>query len=202
MITLSFSCKGTSISRFPHSALGFPGDSEGKVSACNAGDMGSIPESRRSPGEGNGNPHQYSCLENSIDGGAWWATVHGVTKRHDWAPSLSLSHRAERRWWVRMQMRVLLENWALPSESRQEDPWGRRQQVEELEQQGRPREISERKVCSQRQDGRLSWGEGNSCWEKREGSLGVTAGELNDSVWSVALLWNQDNSPSEWCVWS
>ena len=54
--------------------------SDGKVSACNAGDPGSILGSRRSPGEGNGNPLQYSCLENSMDGGAWWATVHGVAK--------------------------------------------------------------------------------------------------------------------------
>ena len=54
--------------------LGFPGGSEVKVSACSAGDLGSI------PGEGNGNPLQYYCLENSMDGGAWWATVHGVAK--------------------------------------------------------------------------------------------------------------------------
>ena len=59
---------------------GFPGGSDIKVSACNAGDPGSVPGSGRSPGEGNGNPLQYSCLENSMDGGAWWATVHGVTK--------------------------------------------------------------------------------------------------------------------------
>ena len=52
----------------------------GKASACNAGDLGSIPGSGRSPGEGNGNPLLYSCLENPVDGGAWWATVHGVTK--------------------------------------------------------------------------------------------------------------------------
>ena len=51
-----------------------------KVSAYNAGDPGSIPGSRRSPGEGNGNPLQYSCLENPMDGGAWEATVHGVAK--------------------------------------------------------------------------------------------------------------------------
>ena len=57
-----------------------PGGSEGKASACNAGDLGSIPGSGRSPGEGNGNPLQYSCLENPMDKGAWWATVHGVTK--------------------------------------------------------------------------------------------------------------------------
>ena len=58
---------------------GFPGGSDGKESACNAGDQSLIPGSGRS-GEGNGNPLQYSCLENSMDGGAWWATVHGVTK--------------------------------------------------------------------------------------------------------------------------
>ena len=57
-----------------------PGGSEGKASAHNAGDLGSIPGSGRSPGEGNGNPLQYSCLENPMDGGAWWATVHGVEK--------------------------------------------------------------------------------------------------------------------------
>ena len=51
--------------------IGFPGGSDGKASACNAGDPGSIPGSGRSPGEGNGNPLQYSCLENSMDGGAW-----------------------------------------------------------------------------------------------------------------------------------
>ena len=50
---------------------GFPGSSDGKVSACKAGDLGSIPGLGRSPGEENGNPLQYSCLENSRDGGAW-----------------------------------------------------------------------------------------------------------------------------------
>ena len=58
----------------------FPGSSDGKVSACNAGDLGSFTGWGRSSGEGNGNLLQYSCLENSMDGGAWWATVHGVTK--------------------------------------------------------------------------------------------------------------------------
>ena len=58
----------------------FPGGSEVKASAWNAGDSGSIPGSGRSPGEGNGNPLQYSCLENPMEGGAWWATVHGVPK--------------------------------------------------------------------------------------------------------------------------
>ena len=60
--------------------MGFLGGSDGKESACNAGNTGSIPESGRSPGEGNGYPLQYSCLENSMDRGAWWATVHGVAK--------------------------------------------------------------------------------------------------------------------------
>ena len=54
--------------------FGFPGGSDGKESACNAGDLGST------PGEGNGNPPQYSCLENSMDTGAWCAAFHGVTK--------------------------------------------------------------------------------------------------------------------------
>jgi len=56
------------------------GGSEVKASACNVGDLGSIPGLGRSPGEGNGNPLQYSCLVNPMDGGAWWATVHGVPK--------------------------------------------------------------------------------------------------------------------------
>ena len=60
--------------------MGFPGVSDGKESACNAGDLGSIPGLGRSPGEGNGNPFQYSYLENSMDRGAWQATVHGVAE--------------------------------------------------------------------------------------------------------------------------
>jgi len=60
--------------------LGFPGGSEVKASACNEGDLGSIPELGRSLGEGNGNPLQYSCLENPRDRGAWWATVQGISK--------------------------------------------------------------------------------------------------------------------------
>ena len=60
--------------------MGFPSSSDSKASACNAGDPGLIPGSGRSPGEGNSNPLQHSCLEDSTDRGAWWATVHGVTK--------------------------------------------------------------------------------------------------------------------------
>ena len=62
---------------------GFPGDSDGKESACNAGDirdMSSIPGSGRSPGGGPGIPLQYSCLENPMDRGTWWATVRRITK--------------------------------------------------------------------------------------------------------------------------
>ena len=57
-----------------------PGGSEVKGSACNAEDLDSILGSGRSPGEGNGNTLQYSCLENPMDGGTWWAIVHGVAK--------------------------------------------------------------------------------------------------------------------------
>ena len=60
--------------------MGFPGGSDGKESACNAGDLGLIPGSGIYPGKGNGYPLQYSFLENSTDRGAWKATVHGVTK--------------------------------------------------------------------------------------------------------------------------
>ena len=58
--------------------LGFPSDSVGKESACNAEDLGSIHKSGRSHGEGNGNPLQYSCLENSMESGAWHSTVHRI----------------------------------------------------------------------------------------------------------------------------
>ena len=60
--------------------MNFLHSSVSKESARNAGDLGSIPGLGRFPGEGNGNPLQYSCLENPMDRGAWWATVHGVTE--------------------------------------------------------------------------------------------------------------------------
>ena len=69
-----------SIACFHSTLWGFPSSSDGKASACKAGDPGLIPGSGRSPGEGNGNPLQYPCLENSMVRGAWWAIVHGVTK--------------------------------------------------------------------------------------------------------------------------
>ena len=79
MSEVSFSWKINN--RHPSNLLeGFPGGSAGKESACNAGDLGSIPGLGRSPGEGNGHPLQYSGLKNSMDRGAWHATVHGVAK--------------------------------------------------------------------------------------------------------------------------
>ena len=60
--------------------MGFPGGSVVKNPPTNAGDMDLIPESGRSPGEGNGKPLQYSCLGNSMNRGVWWTTVHGVAK--------------------------------------------------------------------------------------------------------------------------
>ena len=72
------------------SILSFPGGSYGKASACSAGDLGSIPGLGRSPGEGNGNPFQYSVLENSADGGAWQAIVQGVTKSQTWLSNFTI----------------------------------------------------------------------------------------------------------------
>ena len=69
---------------------GFPGGLDGKASACNAGDPGLIPALGRSPGGGHGNPLQYSCLENSMDRGAWWAAVPGGRKKSDTNEWLSL----------------------------------------------------------------------------------------------------------------
>ena len=60
--------------------MGFPGGSDGKESACNVGDLDSTPESGRSPVEGKGYPLQYSYLENPMNRGAWWVTVHGAAK--------------------------------------------------------------------------------------------------------------------------
>ena len=73
-------------------SVGFTGGSDSKESACNAGDLGSIPGSGRSPGEGNGNLLQYSCLENPMDREIWWAIAHGFSESdtNEW-PTLSLS---------------------------------------------------------------------------------------------------------------
>ena len=81
LCSAGYHIKNISILEIFSNCNGFPGGSDGKESTCNAGDLASIPESGRPPGEGNGKPLQYSCLENSMDRGAWRATVHGVTKR-------------------------------------------------------------------------------------------------------------------------
>ena len=65
---------------YPYQFIGFPGGSDGKESACNTGDLGLIPGLGISPGKGKGYPLQYSCLENPMDRGAWWATVRGVAE--------------------------------------------------------------------------------------------------------------------------
>ena len=72
--------------------MAFPGGSVVKNPLANAGDVGLIPESGRSPGEGNGNPLQHSCLENPMDRGVWWATVHGVTKESDMTEQLNTNY--------------------------------------------------------------------------------------------------------------
>ena len=81
----------------------FPGGSDGKASACNVGDLSSIPGSGRSPREENGNLLQYSCLENPIDGGeAWWATVHRVAKSWTWLSDFTFTFIREiqgKTWW-------------------------------------------------------------------------------------------------------
>ena len=72
--------------------MGFPGGSNGKESACNTGDRGSIPGSGRAAGGGIGNPLQYSCLQNSMDREAWWATFLGLQRvGHDWATNFHFS---------------------------------------------------------------------------------------------------------------
>ena len=79
-------------------SLGFPDGSAGKGTTCNAGDTGDvglIPGLKRSSGEGNGNPLQYSCQKNPMDRGAWWAIVHGVTKESDTTSWLNNSHHLE-----------------------------------------------------------------------------------------------------------
>ena len=87
---------------------GFPGGSDGKESAYSAGDLGSIPRLGRSPGGGSSDLLQYSCLENSMQGGAWWATVHGVPKSRAWlsdflffffSPNVSRLTKATKRKW-------------------------------------------------------------------------------------------------------
>ena len=87
-----------------------PGGSEVKASACNAGDLGSIPGSGRSPGEGNGNPLQHSCLENPMYGEAWWAIVHGVAKSRTQLSDFTFTFRVNKRN-SRDNLLDKIENW-------------------------------------------------------------------------------------------
>ena len=100
---------------------GFPGGWDGKEPACNVEDLGSIPGSGRSPGEENGNSLQHSCLENPMDRGTWWATVHGSQRvRHNWVTNIftfqskPCSRTCSRPWWTRMWLPVPV---FLPGES-------------------------------------------------------------------------------------
>ena len=81
--------KQSDITEQQHKMMGFLGGSDGKESTCNAGNTSSIPILGRFPREGNGNPLLHSCLDNPMSRGAWWATVHGVTKNWTW---LSMQH--------------------------------------------------------------------------------------------------------------
>ena len=100
-----------------HSSMSFPCGSDGKESACNAGDLDSIPGSGRSPGEGNGNPFEYSCLENPVGRGAWQSIVHGVAKtqtrlRNFHFTSLHFNHHLSNKWgedaWISVCERMKL----------------------------------------------------------------------------------------------
>ena len=97
--SLSFSFKQSFITCFP-------GGTSGKDPPANAGNAGSIPGSGRSPGIGNGTPLQYSCLENSMGRGAWWATVHGATKSRTWLSNWAQSCTGMR-WSPSWDLRIL-----------------------------------------------------------------------------------------------
>ena len=92
--------------------MGFPGGSDGKESACNAGHLGSVSGLGRSPGGGHGNPLQYSCLENSMDKGAWQATVHRVSELDMTEPLSTAEFKAvviPSTFWV--ESVLLVHNW-------------------------------------------------------------------------------------------
>ena len=80
--------------------LGFPSGSDSKESTCNAGDLGSIPGLGRSPGEENGNLLRYSCLENPMHRGAWWATVHGIAGSDTIEQLSTAQHNKGRQKWI------------------------------------------------------------------------------------------------------
>ena len=88
--------------------VGFPGSSDSKESACSAGDPGSITGRGRSPGEGNSNPLQYSCLENSMDRGAWWATSSWGHKESDMAGQPTLTLQSSPIWFLKVSCPLLI----------------------------------------------------------------------------------------------
>ena len=94
--------------------MGFPGGSNDEESAFSAGVAGSIPGSGRSPGEGNGNPLEYSCLENPMDREAWWATVHGVSKSRTRLKQLSMHVRNHRQGFLKSVIQTFLPSPLLP----------------------------------------------------------------------------------------
>ena len=93
---------------------GFPDGSDSKESACNERDLGLIPGSGRSPGKGNGNPLQYSCLENPMNRGAWWTTVHGVAKSRtrlsNWVHMHTHTHTRARPWGAQRKSQVRISH--------------------------------------------------------------------------------------------
>ena len=89
------------------SCSGFPGSSAGKESSRSSGDPSSIPGLGGSPGEGNGNPLQYSCLENPTDRGACWAIIHGVAKRHDGVNNAATTAGSRRVWVINPHVSLL-----------------------------------------------------------------------------------------------
>ena len=86
--------------------LGFPDGSDGKASAYNTADPGSIPGLGRFPGEGNGNPLQYSCLEDPVDWEAWWATVHGVAKSQTQLSDFTFHFSIDFNDWLKMWLKA------------------------------------------------------------------------------------------------
>ena len=84
-----------------------------KASACNVGDLGSIPGSGRSPGEGNGDPLQYSCLENPRDGGAWWVAIYGVAQSRTRLKRLSSSSSSWTRFSARSNKSCVIQDLSL-----------------------------------------------------------------------------------------
>ena len=95
---------------------GFPGGSNGKESACNVRDLGSIPGSGRCPGAGNSSPLQHSCLENSIDRGTWQATVHGVTKSQTLLSEFHFSLSLDGNLWYTVFIKFLVHSLNYPIE--------------------------------------------------------------------------------------